>query len=325
MRPFQHYDATTVEAVTGFLSEQNGRAVPIAGGTDLLGVLKDSILPHHPEAVVNLKTIPGLDAVREEDGGLFIGAMVRLADLSVDPVIREKYPVLAESAETVATPVIRKMATIGGNLCQDVRCWYYRYPHSLGGRIDCFRKGGKKCPAVPGDNRYHSVMKGKICFAVCPSDTAVALSALEAEIFVQGPAGRRTVSIGNFYTATGHILEPGEIVTGIRIPEPLSGSRQTFIKFTLRKPIDFALVSVASVLIVEDGTCIQTRISLGAVAPMPVRAEKAEAFLTGKVIDEASAREAAEIAMAAAKPLSRNGYKVDIAKSLITRTVLSVI
>ena len=203
MKSFKHYDAQTVEACLALLKSYNGQARPIAGGTDLLGVLKDKILPEYPQAIVNLKTIPGLDVIKEEGGGLTVGAMTCLEDLAEAPLIREKYPVLAEAAASVATPVIRKMAYLGGNLCQDVRCWYYRYPHSLGGRIECFRKGGRKCPAVAGDNRYHAIMNGKICFAVCPSDTAVALSALEAEVNIQGPDGRRTIPIDSLYSASG--------------------------------------------------------------------------------------------------------------------------
>ena len=243
--------------------------------------------------------------------------------MATSPLVREKYGALAEAAASVATPVIRKTATIGGNLCQDVRCWYYRYPHSLGNRIDCFRKGGRTCPAVAGDNRYHAVMYGKICFAVCPSDTAVALSALDAEILAYGPKGARTVPVQAFFTSTGNVLEAGEIVTGVRVPEPPADAGQTFLKFTLRKPIDFALVSVASVVRRVNGVCAEARIALGAVAPMPVRATEAEAMLTGREIDPALARAAADQALALARPLSHNAYKVDIVKALIERSLLS--
>ena len=321
MKAFRHYDASTVEACAALLSTYSGRARPIAGGTDLLGVLKDRILPEYPEALVNLKTIPGLSGVEEKDGWLTIGAMAGLEEISDNPVIKAKYGVLAEAAASVATPVIRKAATIGGNLCQDVRCWYYRYPHSLGGRINCLRKGGRKCPALVGDNRYHAIMGGKLCFAVCPSDTAVALSALEAEVLVRGQGGSRMVPVDSFYTALGNALDPGEIVTGIRVPEPPAGSRQTFLKFTLRKPIDFAVVSVASVLSFSGETCTRARISLGAVAPMPVRAGGAESKLEGRVIESDLARVAAEEATAGARPLGRNGYKVDIVRSLVRRSI----
>ena len=323
MKSFKHFDTATVEAGSALLASYQGRARAMAGGTDLLGILKDRILPDYPEAVVNLKTIPDLDGIKEDNGWLTIGSMARLDDVATSPLVREKYGALAEAAASVATPVIRKTATIGGNLCQDVRCWYYRYPHSLGNRIDCFRKGGRTCPAVAGDNRYHAVMYGKICFAVCPSDTAVALSALDGEILAYGPQGARTVPVPAFFTATGNVLEPGEIVTGVRVPEPPLDAAQTFLKFTLRKPIDFALVSVASVVRRVNGVCAEARIALGAVAPMPVRATEAEAMLTGREIDPALARAAADQALAVAKPLSRNAYKVDIVKTLIERSVLS--
>ena len=325
MKSFKHFDAQTLDGCLALLTSYNGRARPIAGGTDLLGVLKDRILPEYPEALVNLKAIPDLERIEEDGGCLTIGPMARLADVAADPIIRKKYGVLAEAAEAVATPVIRKMATIGGNLCQDVRCWYYRYPHSLGGRIDCFRKGGAKCPAVAGDNRYHAIMNGKICFAVCPSDVAVALSVLEAEIIVQGAEGGRTIPMEAFYTATGNALEHGEIVTGIRVPEPPVNAGQKFLKFTLRRPVDFALVSTASIITVMDGVCTEARIALGAVAPMPVRAREAETGLIGRVIDEAAARAAAKEALAEARPLSMNAYKVDIAKALIQRSILACV
>ena len=291
-------------------------------GTDLLGVLKDKILPDYPQALINLKTIPGLDGIEEANGWLTIGALARLDDIATAPLVLKKYSLLAQAAASVATPVIRKTATIGGNLCQDVRCWYYRYPHSLGKRIECFRKGGRTCPAVAGDNRYHAIMNGKKCFAVCPSDTAVALTVLEAEILTCGPGGARTIPVDALYTVMGNVLGTGEIVTGIRVPVAPADARQTFFKFTLRKPLDFALVSVASVIRLEGGVCAEAKIALGAVAPMPVRATEAEAVLTGRTIDQALARKAAEQAVAVARPLSRNAYKVDIVKTLVRKSLL---
>jgi xanthine dehydrogenase YagS FAD-binding subunit len=297
----------------------------IAGGTDLLGVLKDEILPDYPEAVINIKTIPGLDGVEENKKGLKIGALIKLVDVVAHPLIRKRYPILSEAAEAVATPEIRNMATLGGNLCQDTRCWYYRYPHHMGGRIICYRKAKGPCQAIKGDNRYHAIMGGKACFAVCPSDTAIALTALDAEIEIEGPQKVRKVSVNEFYTPRGNILEPGELLTNIQIPIPAAGVRQTFLKFTLRKPVDFAIVSVAAVVTLQDGICKDARIVLGAVAPKPVRAIDSEKCLKGKVASEEDISEAARAAVKDAKPMRMNAYKVEITKTLVKRALLPIL
>ena len=253
------------------LKAYRGKAKLIAGGTDLLGILKDRILPDYPEAIINIKTIPGLDYIKEDAKGLKIGALTTLSDIAKSPVVKEKYKVLAEAAYAVATPQIRNMATLAGNLCQDVRCWYYRYPHAIGGRILCLRKGSGPCLAVSGDNRYHAILGGKGCFAVCPSDTAVALTALDAKIKIAGLRKKRIVPVKDFFTTLGNVLEPGEMVTEIQLPKPPDRAKQTFLKLTLRKPVDFAIVSVASVITLEDGICKDASIVLGAVAPVPIQ------------------------------------------------------
>jgi len=237
--------------------------------------------------------------------------------------IKGRYNVLAKAAGAVASPEIRNMGTIGGNLCQDVRCWYYRYPHHLGGRILCYRKGTGPCLAVKGDNRYHAIMGAKGCFAVHPSDTAVALAALDAKVKIVHANAVKTIPIMEFFNPLGNVLEKDEIITEIHVPPPPVMSKQTFFKFTLRKPIDFAIVSVASVIIVKNGICEDIRIALGAVAPTPIRATKAEQAVKGQAIDEATARQAAEAAVEDAKPLSKNAYKVEILKSLLKRALLS--
>jgi xanthine dehydrogenase YagS FAD-binding subunit len=321
MKSFEHLNARTIKEACELLKKHEGKARITAGGTDLLAVLKDGILVNYPEAIINIKTIPDLDYIREGRGGLTIGALARLSDIAKSPVVREKYTLLAEAAHAVATPQIRNMGTIGGNLCQEVRCWYYRYPSHIGGPIHCLRKGSGPCLAVTGDNRYHAIMGGKRCFAACPSDTAIALTALDATISVAGAESRRRIPVQDFFTSLGTVLSPGEIVTEIRIPKTLDRTRQTFLKFTLRKPVDFAIVSVASVVRVDNGTCTDARIALGAVAPKPVRALAAEEVLKGKPINEAAATEAAEAAVADAKPLSMNAYKVEITKALVKRAL----
>lgn len=322
MRSFNHVNARTIDDARSLLDRYKDKAVLNAGGTDLLGVLKDEILPDYPELVINIKTIPGLDAIEEDDEGLTIGALAKLSHIAGSDLIKACYPVLAEAARSVATPQIRNAATLGGNLCQDVRCWYYRYPRHIGGPIQCLRKGKGTCLAVRGDNRYHAVMEGKKCFAVCPSDTATALAALDARICTAGPEGNRSIRVTDFYSPLSKTLQPGEIVTEVRIPKMPGAVDQRFLKFTLRKPVDFALVSVASVVVSEDGICRDVRIALGAAGPGPVRASRAEEALIGKPINEANAAEAADAAMAGARPLSKNGYKIEIIKTLIKRALL---
>jgi xanthine dehydrogenase YagS FAD-binding subunit len=189
--------------------------------------------------------------------------------------------------------------------------------------MTCLRKGKGPCLAVAGDNRYHAIIGGKKCFAVCPSDTAVALAAMDGKIRIAGARGERTVPVADFFGPLGNDLKSGEMVTSVEVPKIQGAAKQTFLKFTLRKPVDFAIVSVASVILQDKGVCVDARIALGAVAPGPVRAEKAEETLKGKPITPESAAEAAEQALADAKPLSMNAYKVEIAKALVKRAILS--
>lgn len=348
MKRFEHQNARSVGEAVELLNHYHGKAKVNAGGTDLLGALKDGILPEYPEAVINIKTIVGLDYIRNDKQGLTIGALAGLADVAMSSIVKKEYTLLAESAHSVATPHIRNMATIGGNLAQDVRCWFYRYPLQIGGPIVCLRRGGKFCSALAGDNRYHSIFgpaplnesqsagaspagadvpsypstARKGCFAVNPSDIAVALLAMDAAIVTT----KQTLPAHLFFKATAtksNILEADELITEIQIPKPPTGAIQRFEKFTLRKPIDFAIVSVASILTVENGICKDARIVLGAVAPEPLRARKAEEVLHGTTIDEELAEEAAEYALEGVRPLKMNHYKMEIAKALVKRAILS--
>ncbi len=322
MKTFEHFDAASVEEALSLLKKYGGKARVMAGGTDLLGVLKDEILEDYPEVLVNIKSIPELDRIKEDSQGLRIGALTKLDHVASSPAIKAGYRALSEAAGSVASPEIRSMGTIGGNLCQDVRCWYYRYPHHMGGRLLCYRKGSGPCLAVKGDHRYHAIMGGKRCFAVCPSDTATALLALQAEIQVVGARGTRTLPVDDFFTPLGNSLSKGDLVTEIRVPRPAQANRQTFLKFTVRKPIDFAIASVASVITVEDGVCVDARIVLGAVAPVPLRAKGAERMVQGKPLDAKIAEEAAKASVSGARALSGNAYKVEITKTLVKRALL---
>jgi xanthine dehydrogenase YagS FAD-binding subunit len=331
MKTFQHYNARSIRQATALLAKYNGKARLNAGGTDLVGSLRDQCMAEYPEALINIKTIPNLEYIKASRRGLRIGALTKLADVVRSPEIQQDYALLAEAARSVAAPNLRNAATVGGNLAQDIRCWYYRYPQHIGGSIKCLRKGGKTCNALAGDNRYHSIFGaapapensnvGRGCVAVGPSDLAIALVALDAKIVTSG----RTLPAQEFFAATTvstTVLQFDELIKEVQIPKPPKGARQRFLKFTLRKPIDFAIVSVASVLTVTDGVCSDARIVLGAVAPSPVRATAAEDAIKGNPISEAMAVEAAAAALASAKPLSMNRYKVDVARTLMKRSIL---
>lgn len=321
MKVFEHHQARSIDEAIRLLERYEGRARLNAGGTDLLGLLKANALFEYPDALIDIKTIRRLDEIKVEGEILRIGALTKLVNLVESPLIRSQYPLLAEAALTIGSPQIRNVATLGGNLCQEVRCWYYRYPSHIGGPILCLRKGGTSCPAVSGDHRYHAVMGGKGCFAVCPSDLATALSVYDACVVMVGLEGERNIPLIDFYHPLGNHLKKNEILKEVRVPLIPQTSKQKFIKFTLRKPIDFALVSVACLLVLEDGKVIDARFSLGAVAPSPVRVFEAEKKLMGSFMSETIAHEVVEVSLKHAKPLSGNGYKVKIAKALIKKVL----
>ena len=321
MKPFRHIHARSLSHATELLAEHGDKARLLAGGTDLLGLLKTKAVPTWPELIINIKRIPGRDDIKGDNEGLKIGAMTKLADMVDSPEVKKDYPMLAEAALSVATPQIRYMGTMGGNLAQETRCWYYRYPDEMGGRIMCKRKGEGPCLAVTGDNRYHAIFGGKRCFAVCPSDTAVVLAALDGQVQIAGPEGERLVNVMDFYHPLGNALAPDEIITEIRIPRPAAENRQVFIKHRVREAIDFAIVSVGLVMVRKEGSCSSVRIVLGAVAPGPHRALKAEAYLEDKTLNPETIDAAAELAAAGAVPLSRNAYKIDLAKTLVKRAL----
>jgi xanthine dehydrogenase YagS FAD-binding subunit len=321
MKPFRHIDAKTLSDAVCLLSEHEDKARLIAGGTDLLGVLKSQVQVDSPDLLINIKTIPGLDGITLDKQGLRIGSLTKLAQIVDSPELKKGYPILVEAAESVAMPQIRHMGTIGGNLAQETRCWYYRYPHTIGGRLLCRRKGNGACLAVLGDNRYHALFGGKGCFAVCPSDMAVALAALDAQAHVTGTEGDRLVPVSDFYHPNGNVLTPKEIITEIRVPSPATSNRQIFLKYRVRDSIDFAIVSVGVVLVLKEGTCSSARIVLGAVAPGPHRAIQAEELLSGKKISDEAVDAAATAALVGAVPLSKNAYKIEIAKALVKRAL----
>jgi len=293
-----------------------------AGGTDLLGCLRDEIIPvDRVVSISGLKELKGISA--RADGGLKIGALTVLADIAANPSVLEKYPVLAQAAASVGTPQIREQGTIGGNLCQRPRCWYFRSD------LQCLKKGGGTCYAYSGENQYHAILGAGPCFAVHPSDVAVALVALEAQITISGPAGNKAVKAENFFVGPGksatkeNILTPGEIVTSIQIP-PLNGKvKCSYRKVRTRGSWDFAQASVAAVFIFENDAVKAARIVLGGVAPIPWKVD--EKLIIGKKLDAAMAKAISEAAASGASPLKDNGYKVEMVKGAVEETVTAFI
>lgn len=323
MEKFIHFNARSVEEAASLLRRFQGRASLIAGGTDLLGIMKDRILPRYPEAVINLKTLPGLDFIRAEaDGGVTIGALTRLEDVAGHPLIQEKFSALAQAAGRTASPHIRAMGTLAGNICQDIRCWYYRTPEN---RFPCLRKGGGRCYAIDGDNRYHSIFGGTVeggCYAVHPSDTAPALAVLKAEI----RTNKRVLPLEEFFrigVSKTTALDMDEIVLEIHLPPPDNGSKSAFLKFALRKSIDFPIVNCAAAVSLKERRVVGARICLNAVYVRPYRPAAAEETLKGEMLNEETASAAGNAAVAAAKPLRHNGYMVQIARALVARTLLA--
>jgi xanthine dehydrogenase YagS FAD-binding subunit len=320
MQPFKHVDAKTVADATSNLT---GSARVIAGGTDLLNEMETGIFPssQYPATLVNLKTIPNLNTIAVSGQTLKIGALAKLADIASSSAVQSGYPALASAAASVATPQVRNMGTLGGNLAQSVQCWYYRFPNRLGGRIVCLRKGGTTCYAANGINTYHSIFGGpKGCYAVFPSDTATALMALNASIVTN----TRTIPIESFFDAlTGTVLGSGEIITEVDVPTPASGTKQAYIKFAQRKAIDFAVVNVATLLTMSGSTCTAARIALGGVAPTPIRSTAAENAIVNQPLNSTTAAAAATAAVASATPMTYNTYKVPVLKSVLSQALLS--
>lgn len=316
MKAFTHVNATTVDEAASILSEYKGKAKLIAGGTDLLGTMRDEINPTYPEVLVNIKSIPGMDYIKEEGGMLKIGALTTLSEIAESSVVKDKYTALAQAADAAGSPLLRNMGTIGGNICQEVRCWYYRAPKNY---FYCFRKGGTLCSAVPGDNRYNAILGAAVCFAVCPSDTAIALEALDATIVTN----KRTIPVGDFFKVLENVLGDDEMVTEVQVPEPKAGTKQAFLKVRIRKAIDFAIASVATAITVEGGKVADARIVLGAVAPVPYRSTAAEDALKGNAISESVAETSGAAAVEGATPLSRNAYLIQMSKALVKKAILS--
>ncbi len=299
---------------------------PIAGGQDLLTTMKDYLT--RPPRVVNLKAIRGLDRIAgDAKRGLQIGALVTLAQLETNAIVRRDFPALAEAAHSVATPQIRNLGTVGGNLCQRPRCWYFRLEEAV-----CLKKGGAQCYAATGENKYNAILGGGPSYIVHPSDLAPALVALGASVAVTGAEGSRTIALDKFFTLPSegsirreNVLRNDEIITEISVPASAFAARSTYLKFKERESLDFALAAVAAAVELNaDKTVKGARIVLGGVAPIPWRATQAESFLVGKRLDQTTLGEAARLALNGAKPLAKNAYKVPLTQTLVRRALAQV-
>ncbi len=328
MKAFEYVSARDLKAASEALRQKPEGAKILAGGVDLLTEMKERII--EPERLVNIKTIPGLNGIKLDRKGLTLGALVTLATIERHEKIQGAFTALAEAARSVASPQIRNVGTLGGNLCQRPRCWYYRDE-----TIKCLKKGGSRCYAADdlAENKYNAILGGGPSYIVHPSDCAPALIALGAQIrYGNGEGEPRTVSAEEFFVrpqddpTTETILQPGEILTEVFIPTPAPGTRSTYIKFKEKDSFDWAISAVAvSAVTGSDGTVKDVRVVLGGVAPVPWRSKEAEAVLKGKKFSTALANEAAEAALKNARPLSKNGYKVPLTRVLVRRALEEVL
>lgn len=318
--------ATVAHAMTASpeLEDRGDVSVIKAGGIDLLDLIKEGLLA--PSKVINLREVPGLDAVAEEEGGgLRIGPMVTLASLSAHPTIQQRYPALADALGDSASPQIRNIATFGGNLLQRPRCWYLR-SHAF----RCLRKGGGHCFAVHGENQYHAIFNNMPCAIVHPSTAATVLVAIGATVEITGSAGAaRQLLLEDFFVPVEqdmqreNRLEQHEILAAIRLPHLSPSVRMAHIKQGQKDSFDWPLADVAVVLDRDaSGVCQRAAVVLGAAAPIPHRARKAEAALVGQRIDERTAAQAAQAALDGATPLSKNAYKLPLFETLVRRTII---
>ena len=322
MRHFDYTSASTVDETIQLLG-QDQHVRPLAGGTDLITLMKaDITAPRHLIDIKRLDELPR--AIEVGDHGTTIGALATLADLELSEAIQATHPALAQAAGLAATPQLRNMATVGGNLLQRPRCWYFRHAH-----FHCWLKGGDECHAQDGQNQLHALFGDTTCVAVHPSDLASALVALDAQVRLRGPAGERTLALEEFFTVPtdDHRLEtaiaPDEILVEIHIPKAQQ-TRSLYLKAMDRKVWAFALVGVAARLEFEGSNVTVARLVLSGVAPVPWRLQDAERMLVGKALDAAHISRVADAALSAAKPLEHNGYKIPLARNLIARALTTL-
>jgi xanthine dehydrogenase YagS FAD-binding subunit len=318
-QPFTYWDATSVQHAGELLSKKG--AVALGGGVDLLGEMKDGV--RAPEHVVNLRSIPGLDAIAKTDRGWRIGATALLCDIAEHEGLKKDLPGLCEAALAVATPQIRNQGTLGGNLAQRPRCWYYRMAE-----FECAKKGATGCPAEKGENKYLAVFGGGPCHIVHPSDCAPMLVALGARLFLRGPEGARDLPLEDFYELPSknlrceYTLKPGEIIEAVEVPTALPHS--AYVKIRERDSFDFALAACALAGKLEDGVLHGARLVLGGVAPVPWRAAAAESNIVKNRLADAI-EPAAGAAAEGATPMSQNAYKAPLIRAAVAQAIRAIL
>ncbi|HET8827092.1 MAG TPA: FAD binding domain-containing protein [Terriglobales bacterium] len=316
MNRFDWVNANTVDQALASVTDESAFK---AGGVDLLDLMKDGIAS--PSRLVNIRQISGLDQISEDDKGLRIGPLATLTQIEEHPAILKKYAALSEAASRIATPQIRNMATVGGNLVQRPRCWYFRSED-----FHCRKKGGTHCFAQDGENDYHAIFDNRVCAIIHPSGIAVPLVAMNGRVEITTKKGKREVALEEFFISPTrdvhheNILEPGELITAILVPS--TDARTAYYKQGEKESFDWPIADVAVALSMQGSRCSRASIVLGGAAPYPYRAKAAEAKLNNSEITEDSARAAAESAMANAMPLEKNAYKIPIFEAIVRRTIL---
>jgi xanthine dehydrogenase YagS FAD-binding subunit len=327
MKAFTNTNARDVRHAVTLLKQarDQGRTASIAGGgSDLLGMMKERLVM--PDMVVRLATIKNLDTLKLTNSGATIGGQMTVAAVAANPLIRTEYAVLAEAAESVATPQIRNVASLAGNLCQRPWCWYYR------NGFKCLKNGGTTCYSVTGENEFHAIFGGGPSYIVHPSDIAPALVALEATFRIAGPSGDRLVPAGEFFTlptidsSRENVLTDGEILAEVVLPRRGAASiRSTYHKILDREAWTHAVVSAAVVMDMDQGICRRARVVLGGVAPIPWRLPEVERMLTGQRVTPDLAARAGDAAVNGARPLAKNGYKVPMVRAMLARTITGLV
>lgn len=319
MKAFAYVNATNEkEALAALANAERGRLLPMAGGMDLLGLMKDYIVS--PDRVVSIRNLD--QTIAGADGGLRIGAAAKIIDLVEHAQVRKMYPALVTAAEDVGTPQIRNVGTVGGNIMQRPRCWYFRNEE-----FNCLKKGGSRCFAVEGENQYHAIFGDGPCHIVHPSSLAVPVIAYGGRFRIAGPNGTREIDAGQFFQMPNQnlygetVLQPNEIVTHLLLPAP--GQRSATYEVRFKQSHDWPLAAASVNLVMSGPTVKSARVVMGAVAPIPWRVQAAERVLAGKAITEAIATEAANAALAGARPMTGNAYKIQIAKTAVKRAILA--
>ncbi len=319
MKAFQYAIAQSTDSARDMVAD-NG--MYLAGGNDLLGLLKDYLVPG-PKILVNIKSLPGMSEIKHSKDFWTIGSLVTVAQLEDDPDIQKTFPGLHDAAAEIASPQIRNVATVGGNLAQHSRCWYFRHRDTV-----CLKKGGDLCYAREGENRYHSLFTGNPCISPVVSSLATTFAALDATAIVLRDSKEMRMNMAELYhlawenPLAHNSLSPGDLI--VRVEIPTLRSRSVYIQVSDKHTFDWALVSCAAAADIEDGKLKSPRVALGSISPVPHQVEAVNNFLEGKILDTATVSQAADIILADAKPLAHNAYKVPMAHALVRRALIKL-